>query len=1435
MKKNIKSILVIFLIFLIINANNIVFANNILQLNEIDKNNEVIENESNNANKIDMNNEIEIIEDSNTINTDNNEEYEENNNESNIDIPNVDNEQILTQNIISEKTIESGMYNISPSIATGQSFDITDSSKENGVQIQLWDYLGAQQQKFNIEYVEDEGIYKIISDYTGKALTITGNQLIQQDYEDLDTQKWIIKNKGASKYSIVSIVDDLAIELKDGIHGNGIKLIVSTENNSDNQNFSFTARRKLNPGQSIENGIYRINSIINAKPAFDITDGSYADGAQIQLWDYLEAEQQKFEITYGQDGYYTIKSAYTGKVLAVSDNKVINGTTIIQKSEENIDSEKWIIIDEGNGEYSINSKLNNLCIDTPDWDAVNGKKLVMHDWNGGTAQKYTFSSVVENINTINSGVYNIVISNATNMALDITDGSKENGAQIQLWDYLGAQQQKFNLEYVEDGEYYKIISNYTGKALTINENKLIQQDYENLNTQKWIIKDKGNNKYTIVSLENNLAIQLTNGTTWNGTKLEVGVENGTSSQQFSFNSRRELISKRSIEDGIYKITSILNNKPAFDITDGSKEDGAQIQLWDYLNASQQKFEIKYGNDGYYTIKSLYTGKVLAVSDNKVTNGTTIVQKSEENLDSEKWIIIDEGNGEYSINSKSNNLCIDTPDWDAVNGKKLVMHDWNGGTAQKYNLIEVGNYRTIEDGTYRIAMFTNNIMSFDIDCGSRNNGANLQLWDWQGNGTIQQQFNFVYNSSNGTYTIYNLNSGKVLDVANGGMSNYTNVWQYESNGTAAQQWVILKNDNGSYSIMSSLNGLYLDISNGQLINGANVQLYEGNGTAAQQFELMQQSTKATRFIEDGIYRIATKYNNNIGFDITDGSKENGAQIQLWDYLNSAQEEFNITYEDGYYFITSNYSNKSIQAGQANEIITQQDKDTNNDAQKWILQPNNGSYNLISKKTGLYIDVTDGEFSNGNKIQTHYGNGNVAQLFDILNVGIVIDENKYPGIKERVNELKKQHPNWQFEVLYTGIDFYTAVQGEYEYENRTGNLVDTNVYKGDWIAPNPYVSGNWASASYNGIAYFMDSRNFLNDVDAFQFVDLSDYANSGATLESIQYQVNGTFLNNFAEDVRVSCEHQNVNPYYIIARLFQEQGRNGSITIYMDGGDGKLYYNPFNIGAVVGDDFNTALAKAKEQGWDSMQNGIEGGIRFIREGYLDAHQNTLYLNKFDVNPASPGGFYSHQYMQNLSAAYSEARTFRSSYVSTGTLDNTIKFIIPVYENMPATPAARPSGQESGSGYPTSTDQRPMYVQTFDIQSYLTLRSGPGEQYEKIGELGNGKTMISMERYDNGWQKVFLIETGEIGYCSGTYLQYIDDPTNCNDRVVISTNSSVNVRNAPSTNNTTTIASFRNGMTGTRILKDYYYFDGYWWNLVIFDDGTKGFVVSNYLRDI
>ena len=417
--------------------------------------------------------------------------------------------------------------------------------------------------------------------------------------------------------------------------------------------------------------------------------------------------------------------------------------------------------------------------------------------------------------------------------------------------------------------------------------------------------------------------------------------------------------------------------------------------------------------------------------------------------------------------------------------------------------------------------------------------------------------------------------------------------------------------------------------------------------------------------------------------------------------------------------------------------------------WVISP--------VARQDLAITVQN-KIENGSKIileaKQKSSNRQMLYLFK-TNISVNINTAKYPGVAEALDKVAAAHPNWQFEILYTNLDFYTAVKGEYQYANKQGNLVYTPTYGGNWIASNPYVSGVWASASYNGIAYFMDTRNFLNDVDIFQFVDLGNYASSGATLNSIQYQVNGTFLEKNAENIRKACQNKNINPYYVIARLFQEQGKNGSATINMDGGNGKKYYNPFNIGAVVGNDVATALEYAKKEGWDTMQKGLEGGIKMLKSNYIDKKQNTLYLNKFDVNPESGGGLYNHQYMQNLSAAYSEARTFRSAYVSTGTLNNKIKFVIPVFENMPKSPASKPTGS---SGSQTVSGEK-VVVKTND-GSGVKLRKGPGTTYDTIAYLSDGTVgtrTVKGKATANGfiWDEVVLTN-GLKGYVATNYLQ-------------------------------------------------------------------------------
>lgn len=92
---------------------------------------------------------------------------------------------------------------------------------------------------------------------------------------------------------------------------------------------------------------------------------------------------------------------------------------------------------------------------------------------------------------------------------------------------------------------------------------------------------------------------------------------------------------------------------------------------------------------------------------------------------------------------------------------------------------------------------------------------------------------------------------------------------------------------------------------------------------------------------------------------------------------------------------------------------------------------------------------------------------------------------------------------------------------------------------------------------------------------------------------------------------------------------------------------------------------------------MDAGISGGINFLAQEYIKKGQDTLYLQKFDVESAH-SGLYWHQYMQNILAAQSEGSTLRKTYENTNTKDSSHTFIIPVYKNMPQTTCSRPNGE-------------------------------------------------------------------------------------------------------------------------------------------------------------
>lgn len=280
------------------------------------------------------------------------------------------------------------------------------------------------------------------------------------------------------------------------------------------------------------------------------------------------------------------------------------------------------------------------------------------------------------------------------------------------------------------------------------------------------------------------------------------------------------------------------------------------------------------------------------------------------------------------------------------------------------------------------------------------------------------------------------------------------------------------------------------------------------------------------------------------------------------------------------------------------------------------------------------------------------------------------------QESLTALKKAHPNWIFVKMDTGLDWNTVVSEEL-YGGRS--LIPTSL--GGQLTEGRYSSG-WSYATREALEYYLDPRNSLTEDGIFQHELLSYNASYHAeSVPAIQSFLDNTFMSGqvpgFVESYAYlfwACGKElNISPFHLASRVYQEQGREGTSPLISGTYAGyEGYYNYFNIGASGSTNkqvIESGLKYAKEANpaWDSPYNAIYYGAKILGSNYITKGQDTLYLQKFDVD-GSHHGMYWHQYMQNICAPTSEAKGIRKLYNEVGSLDNFFVFKIPVYENMP-----------------------------------------------------------------------------------------------------------------------------------------------------------------------
>lgn len=333
----------------------------------------------------------------------------------------------------------------------------------------------------------------------------------------------------------------------------------------------------------------------------------------------------------------------------------------------------------------------------------------------------------------------------------------------------------------------------------------------------------------------------------------------------------------------------------------------------------------------------------------------------------------------------------------------------------------------------------------------------------------------------------------------------------------------------------------------------------------------------------------------------------------------------------------------------------------------------------------------------------------------------------GFPESYTELlcniHKRHPSWQFNpIMITELsdgkytwDYVIAKEIE-DDENNTVYYTLSDAM--DYAIDDKLVeSGIWFRAKPETVRFFMDPRNFLTEDNMFMFERLNgEIVYSTTAVESL---LEGTFMfrksmGDEGSDMKYSecfvdvAKNVGISPLVIAARLRQEQGVNGTSPLISGTCGDTLwqyyseksnnapasgfteaqlkayngYYNFFNINATGNGYFEVFLAgmkEAEEGGWTSRYKAVEGGARKLKSRYIDDYQQTLYFQKFNVDPRSGRNFWG-QYMQAIHAAYDEGRSTYSAYRRVGLLDTPFIFDIPVYAGMPETPCPDPGTRYS-----------------------------------------------------------------------------------------------------------------------------------------------------------
>lgn len=351
---------------------------------------------------------------------------------------------------------------------------------------------------------------------------------------------------------------------------------------------------------------------------------------------------------------------------------------------------------------------------------------------------------------------------------------------------------------------------------------------------------------------------------------------------------------------------------------------------------------------------------------------------------------------------------------------------------------------ITQGVYTIHSAWNYNKVIDIAGNSKENNANIQLYDFEHLQNDVQKFRII--DCGDYYNIQSVHSGLWLDVASPASESGQNVKLWCYNDSDDERWVFESAGDG-YVYIRNLRGNYLDIAGDSADNHANIQVYGSKASNSQRWKLV--SVPEPISITPGVYTIHSAWDNNKVLDIQGDSKESGANIQLYESLNNTVQQFRIKAGDGYYFIQSVYSDKWLDISSPAWVSGQNVQlfgSNSTEDERWIFENAGSGYVYIRNVYGNYLDLKGDSSANNTNVQVYWRKEGNSQRWKLVpvTVNVSFDSNGGGGTMTTQSVTKESSfvlPNCTF-TAPGGKQFKAWSIGGTEYAVGTSYTVTGN---------------------------------------------------------------------------------------------------------------------------------------------------------------------------------------------------------------------------------------------------------------------------------------------------------------------------------------------------------------------------------------------------------